>query len=55
VVGINASQKMPPIKVPDVPNLYHLSMAHVYPWDRGTNFAFELGKRVAETQLESAR
>jgi protoporphyrinogen oxidase len=47
VVGVNASQSIPPIVVPDAPNLFHLSMAHVYPWDRGTNFAFELGKRVA--------
>jgi protoporphyrinogen oxidase len=48
VVGVRASQGIPPIKVPDAPNLYHLSMAHVYPWDRGTNFAFELGTKVAQ-------
>jgi hypothetical protein len=24
-------------------------MHHVYPWDRGTNFAVELGQRIVET------
>lgn len=48
VVGVNASREIPPWRVPGVPNLYHLSMAHVYPWDRGTNFAFELGSRVGK-------
>ena len=27
--------------------LFHASMGHVYPWDRGTNFALELGHQVA--------
>ena len=27
------------------------SMSHVYPWDRGTNYAVELGRRVAREVL----
>jgi len=30
-----------------VPGLYFASMSQVYPWDRGTNFAVEIGRRVA--------
>lgn len=44
----NASASLPPIAVPDAPGLFHASLAHVYPWDRGTNFALELGRRVAD-------
>jgi protoporphyrinogen oxidase len=47
LVGISASKHIPPIRVPEVKNLYHGSMAHIYPWDRGTNFALELGKKIA--------
>ena len=36
-----------------IPNLYFASMAQVYPWDRGTNYAVELGKRVAAAVLGS--
>lgn len=45
---LNASQSLPPLRVPDTKNLYFASMAHVYPWDRGTNYALELGKKVAD-------
>jgi hypothetical protein len=27
--------------------LYFASMSQVYPWDRGTNFAVEIGRRAA--------
>jgi hypothetical protein len=30
-------------------------MSQVYPWDRGTNFAVELGQRVAGTMLQQGR
>jgi hypothetical protein len=29
-------------------------MSHVYPWDRGTNYAVELGRRVA-AQMQTDR
>jgi protoporphyrinogen oxidase len=47
VVGLNHSQRIPPLATP-LPGLYWASMSQVYPWDRGTNFAVELGQRVAE-------
>ena len=38
-------------RIPDlhtgVPGLYLASMSQVYPWDRGTNYAVEMGRRVA--------
>ncbi len=37
---------IPPISTP-LPGLYFASMSQVYPWDRGTNYAVEMGQRVA--------
>ncbi len=47
VPGLNHSSKIPPIKTP-LQGLYFASMSQVYPWDRGTNFAVEIGRRAAE-------
>jgi len=46
VPGINHSQKIPEIQTP-IPNLFFASMSQVYPWDRGTNYAVELGRKAA--------
>lgn len=46
VVGLNHSQAIPPLATP-LPGLFWASMSQVYPWDRGTNFAVELGQQVA--------
>jgi protoporphyrinogen oxidase len=46
VAPVNHSGSIPPIKTP-VDGLYWASMSHVYPWDRGTNFAVEIGHRAA--------
>jgi protoporphyrinogen oxidase len=46
VPPINHSQNIPPLRTP-VPGLYFASMSQVYPWDRGTNYAVEIGRRVA--------
>ncbi len=43
---VNHSQNIPAIATP-IPNLYFASMSQVYPWDRGTNFAVEIGRRAA--------
>ncbi len=51
VVGVNAAKHLPPLRVLEAPNLFHGSMSHIYPWDRGTNFAFELGKKLAREVL----
>ena len=47
---VNHSQNIPPIKTP-IPGLYFASMSQVYPWDRGTNFAVEIGRRAAKMIL----
>ncbi|MBI5932390.1 MAG: NAD(P)/FAD-dependent oxidoreductase [Chloroflexi bacterium] len=40
------SKNIPAIQTP-VDGLYFASMSQVYPWDRGTNFAVEIGRRAA--------
>jgi hypothetical protein len=30
-------------------------MSQVYPWDRGTNYAVEIGRRAARMMIEDAR
>jgi protoporphyrinogen oxidase len=48
---INHSKNIPALKTP-VPGLWFASMSQVYPWDRGTNFAVEIGRRVASQMIE---
>ncbi|HFQ95847.1 MAG TPA: oxidoreductase, partial [Anaerolineae bacterium] len=48
---VNHSQNIPPLRTP-LPGLYFASMSQVYPWDRGTNFAVEIGRRVARQLIE---
>lgn len=50
IVPLNHSHNVPALRTP-LPGLFFASMAHVYPWDRGTNFAVELGQRVAREVL----
>lgn len=47
---LNHSQNIPNIQTP-IPGLYFASMSQVYPWDRGTNFAVEIGRRAAKIML----
>ena len=47
---VNHSVNIPDIKTP-VPGLYLASMSQIYPWDRGTNFAVEIGRRAARLIL----
>ncbi len=47
IVPINHSRNIPPLSTP-LAGLFWASMSQVYPWDRGTNFAVELGQRVAQ-------
>ena len=49
---VNHSRSIPAIKTP-IPELYFASMSQVYPWDRGTNFAVEIGRRAARSMLET--
>jgi protoporphyrinogen oxidase len=48
---LNHSRAIPDIRTP-LPGLYFASMSQVYPWDRGTNFAVEIGRRAAAMVLE---
>lgn len=41
------SKLIPPFKTP-LKNVYLANIEQVYPWDRGTNYAVEIGKKVAK-------
>lgn len=43
---VNHSRNIPEIQTP-IPGLFFASMSQVYPWDRGTNFAVEIGREAA--------
>ena len=42
---------IPELRTP-LPGLYFASMSQVYPWDRGTNYAVEIGQRAARMIVE---
>lgn len=48
---LNHSRNIPAIQTP-IPGLYFASMSQVYPWDRGTNFAVEIGRKAAHIMHE---
>jgi hypothetical protein len=50
VPEVNHSRRIPDIRTP-LPNLFFASMSQVYPWDRGTNFAVQIGRRAAGVML----
>ncbi len=50
VPEVNHSKNIPAIRTP-LPGLYFASMSQVYPWDRGTNFAVEIGRRAARIMI----
>jgi protoporphyrinogen oxidase len=50
---VNQSAKIPDIRTP-LAGLYLASMSQVYPWDRGTNFAVEIGRNAAKMINEDA-
>jgi protoporphyrinogen oxidase len=47
---VDHSKNIPAIQTP-IPGLFFASMSQVYPWDRGTNFAVEIGRRAAALML----
>jgi protoporphyrinogen oxidase len=47
---VNHSRNIPAIQTP-MNGLYFASMSQVYPWDRGTNFAVEIGRRAARLMM----
>jgi len=50
---LNHSQNIPNIRTP-LNGLYFASMSQVYPWDRGTNFAVQIGRQAARAILNDA-
>lgn len=48
---LNHSKNIPAIQTP-IDGLYFASMSQVYPWDRGTNFAVEIGRRAASMMAD---
>jgi protoporphyrinogen oxidase len=48
---VNHSKNIPAIQTP-VDGLYCASMSQVYPWDRGTNFAVEIGRKAAKLMIK---
>lgn len=50
---LNHSKNIPAIRTP-LAGLYFASMSQVYPWDRGTNFAVQIGRQAARAILKDA-
>ncbi len=50
VPTLRYGERIPPLRTP-LSGLYFASMSQVYPWDRGTNYAVEIGHKVAQELL----
>ncbi len=50
VVGLNHSRLLPSVVTP-LPSVYWASMQHIYPYDRGMNYAVALGVKVADDMI----
>lgn len=46
IIPVNYSKLLPAMITP-LPNIFLANIEQVYPWDRGTNYAVELGEKVA--------
>jgi len=47
VPTLDHSRNIPALETP-IPGLWLANMSQVYPWDRGSNYAVEMGRRVAQ-------
>lgn len=47
IIPVNYSKIKPPFETP-LENVFLANIQQVYPWDRGTNYAIELGEKVAD-------
>lgn len=50
IITPNYSKKIPPFVTP-LENIYLANIEQVYPWDRGTNYAVELGCKISKVIL----
>jgi len=46
IPGLDHSRNIPSLNT-SIPGLWMANMSQVYPWDRGSNYAVEIGRRVA--------
>jgi protoporphyrinogen oxidase len=53
IISVNYSKIIPPFKTP-LKNVFLANMEQVYPWDRGTNYAVEYGKKVIKEIFSDA-
>lgn len=53
IIPVNYSKNIPDFKTP-LQNVYLANMQQVYPWDRGTNYAVELGQKVADVIMTNS-
>lgn len=53
VIPVNYSKIIPPFATP-LPNVFLGNIEQVYPWDRGTNYAVELGEKIADYVIKNA-
>ncbi|OQY23938.1 MAG: hypothetical protein B6I35_02755 [Anaerolineaceae bacterium 4572_32.2] len=51
VPTLDHSHNIPALKTP-IPGLWLANMSQVYPWDRGSNYAVEMGRRVAQEAMK---
>ena len=54
VPPLNYSRQMPAVRTP-LSGLYFASMSQVYPWDRGTNYLVEMGRKLAQMVQEDVK
>ena len=47
IITTNYSKIIPPFETP-LKNVFLANIQQVYPWDRGTNYAVQLGEKVAK-------
>ena len=52
VIPVNYSKFIPPHRT-TIPNVYLANMQQIYPWDRGINYAVELGERITNEVLQN--
>lgn len=50
IIPRNYSKHIPSFRTP-LKNVFLVNIQQVYPWDRGTNYAVELGKKIADAIL----
>lgn len=51
IISLNYSKMIPSFKTP-LQNVYLANIQQVYPWDRGTNYAVELGEKVVNAYFK---